>query len=65
MPRGAAQAKGLLLSCIEEPDPCIMFEPKVLYRKAIDQVPKTRYKIELGKGELAREGEKVSSTRSK
>jgi len=56
VPRGAAQAKGLLLSCIEEPDPCIMFEPKILYRKAIDQVPKARYKIEIGKGETVREG---------
>lgn len=29
VPRGPAQAKGLLLSCIRDPDPCIFFEPKV------------------------------------
>ncbi|CAD1477932.1 unnamed protein product [Heterotrigona itama] len=56
MPRGAKQAKGLLLSCIEEPDPCIMFEPKILYRTAIDDVPTAHYKIEIGKAEIVREG---------
>ncbi|KAL2711706.1 hypothetical protein V1478_018727 [Vespula squamosa] len=35
VPRGPVQAKGLLLSSIEEPDPCIVFEPKVLYRKDV------------------------------
>lgn len=56
MPRGAKQAKGLLLSCIEEPDPCIIFEPKILYRTAIDDVPTADYKIEIGKAEVVREG---------
>lgn len=28
------QAKGLLLSCIEDKNPCIFFEPKILYRAA-------------------------------
>lgn len=49
-------AKGLLLSCIEEPDPCIIFEPKALYRKAVDEVPVEHYKIEIGKAEVVREG---------
>ncbi|XP_076628257.1 branched chain keto acid dehydrogenase E1 subunit beta [Colletes latitarsis] len=60
VPRGARQAKGLLLSCIEEPDPCIMFEPKILYRTAIDDVPTTRYTIEIGKAEVVREGDAVT-----
>ncbi|XP_060820522.1 2-oxoisovalerate dehydrogenase subunit beta, mitochondrial isoform X1 [Bombus pascuorum] len=60
MPRGAKQAKGLLLSCIEEPDPCIMFEPKILYRTAIDDVPTAHYKIEIGKAEVVREGDAVT-----
>jgi len=29
VPRGPAQAKGLLLSCIRDPNPTIFFEPKV------------------------------------
>ena len=30
MPSSPAEAKGLLLACIREPDPCIFFEPKML-----------------------------------
>ncbi|XP_031834447.1 branched chain keto acid dehydrogenase E1 subunit beta isoform X2 [Nomia melanderi] len=60
IPRGARQAKGLLLSCIEEPDPCIMFEPKILYRMAIDEVPTAHYTIEIGKAEVVREGDAVT-----
>ncbi|KAK6727244.1 hypothetical protein RB195_005136 [Necator americanus] len=39
IPRGPVQAKGLLLSCIRDPNPCIFFEPKVLYRLAAEDVP--------------------------
>lgn len=60
VPRGARHAKGLLLSCIEEPDPCIIFEPKILYRTAIDEVPTTDYKIEIGKAEIVKEGRRNS-----
>ncbi|MBV96716.1 2'-5'-oligoadenylate synthase 2, partial [Eschrichtius robustus] len=34
IPRSPFQAKGLLLSCIEDKNPCIFFEPKILYRAA-------------------------------
>ncbi|XP_025945258.1 2-oxoisovalerate dehydrogenase subunit beta, mitochondrial isoform X3 [Apteryx rowi] len=34
IPRSPVQAKGLLLSCIEDKNPCIFFEPKILYRAA-------------------------------
>lgn len=60
VPRGAIQAKGLLLSCIDEPDPCIIFEPKILYRTAVDEVPLEHYKIEIGKAEVVREGNDVT-----
>nr|XP_050862498.1 2-oxoisovalerate dehydrogenase subunit beta, mitochondrial isoform X2 [Vespula vulgaris] len=60
VPRGPVQAKGLLLSSIEEPDPCIVFEPKVLYRTAVDEVPVGHYKIEIGKGEIVKEGKDVT-----
>merc|ERR1719384_1524495 len=39
IPRGPAMAKGLLLSCIRDKNPCIFFEPKILYRAASEQVP--------------------------
>ena len=32
IPRGPIQAKGLLLSCIRDKNPCVFFEPKILYR---------------------------------
>lgn len=56
VPRGPIQAKGLLLSCIEDPDPCIFFEPKVLYRSAVEEVPTGTYTIPLGKAEVVRQG---------
>lgn len=56
VPRGPVQAKGLLLSCIEEPDPCIFLEPKILYRTAVDNVSLDHYKLPLSKAEIVREG---------
>ena len=52
IPRGPAKAKGLLLSCIEDKDPCIFFEPKILYRAAVDEVPNEEYTLPLGKAEI-------------
>lgn len=60
VPRGPIQAKGLLLSCIEDPDPCIIFEPKALYRAAIDDVPTGEFKTSIGKAEILREGEPLT-----
>ena len=37
IPRSPAKAKGLLLSCIRDKNPCIFFEPKILYRSAVEQ----------------------------
>lgn len=60
IPRGPFQAKGLLLSCIADPDPCIFFEPKILYRTAVDEVPIGEYTIPLGKAEVLKEGKNVT-----
>ncbi|KAK0426581.1 hypothetical protein QR680_009781 [Steinernema hermaphroditum] len=60
VPRGPIQAKGLLLSCIEDDNPCVFFEPKILYRTAVEQVPVQKYKVELGKGEIVRSGTDVT-----
>jgi 2-oxoisovalerate dehydrogenase E1 component beta subunit len=51
-PRGPAQAKGLLLSCIRDNNPCLFFEPKRLYRAAEDQVPTGDFMIPLGEAEV-------------
>jgi 2-oxoisovalerate dehydrogenase E1 component beta subunit len=52
IPRGPIKAKGLLLSCIQDKDPCIFFEPKVLYRAAVENVPVKDYKLPLGKADI-------------
>lgn len=57
VPRGPITAKGLLLSCIEEKDPCLFLEPKILYRSAAEEVPVDSYTIPIGKAQVLREGE--------
>lgn len=60
IPRGPIKAKGLLLSCIEDKDPCIFLEPKILYRAAVEEVPKDYYKLPLGKAEVVVPGNQVT-----
>ena len=59
IPRGPIQAKGLLLSCIRDEDPCVFFEPKVLYRAASEEVPTGDYMLPLSKAEVLVEGKPV------
>lgn len=49
---GAANAKGLLMSCIQDKDPCIFLEPKVLYRSSVEQVPDGKFTMPLGKAQI-------------
>jgi 2-oxoisovalerate dehydrogenase E1 component beta subunit len=49
-----------LLSCIRSPDPCLFFEPKVLYRIAEEDVPVEDYEIPLGKAEVLQEGTDIT-----
>lgn len=60
IPRGPIKAKGLLLSCIRSEDPCIFFEPKVLYRSAVEMVPDKDYELPLGKADILEEGEDIT-----
>lgn len=60
IPRGPIQAKGLLLSCIRDKNPCIFFEPKILYRLAVEQVPVKDYVLPLSKAEILTEGTDVT-----
>ncbi|XP_030411665.1 2-oxoisovalerate dehydrogenase subunit beta, mitochondrial isoform X2 [Gopherus evgoodei] len=60
IPRSPLQAKGLLLSCIEDKNPCIFFEPKILYRAAVEQVPVEPYYIPLSQAEILQEGSDVT-----
>lgn len=59
-PSNPYDAKGLLISSIEDPNPVMYFEHKALYRKLSDDIPVGYYNIELGKGKVVREGSKAT-----
>jgi len=76
IPSNPYDAKGLLLSAIEDDDPVIFFEPKRIYNGPFDghhdrpltpwskhelgEVPDEHYTIPLGKANIVRAGEKVT-----
>jgi 2-oxoisovalerate dehydrogenase E1 component beta subunit len=60
MPRSPKQAKGLLLASIREPDPVIFFEPKALYRAAVEEVPIGDYELALGEADIMRRGDDIT-----
>ena len=51
-----ADAKGLLLAAIRDPDPVLFFEPKRVYRSYREEVPEEQYTIEIGKAKVVSEG---------
>ena len=53
-------AKGLLISSIENPNPVLFFEHKALYRSIRGKVPKGYYNIEIGKAKLLRVGNDIT-----
>lgn len=55
-PAFPSDAKGLLLSAIEDPNPVMFFEHKALYRSVTEEVPEDYYTIEFGKARVLREG---------
>src|SRR3954464_3241793 len=59
-PSTPEDAKGLLLSAIEDPNPVLFFEHKHLYRRIKAEVPDDRYTTPLGKARVHREGDDVS-----
>jgi pyruvate dehydrogenase E1 component beta subunit len=60
IPSNAHDAKGLLLSAIEDPDPVIFFEPKRVYRAAKGEVPAGEYTVPLSKAAVVRPGRDVT-----
>ena len=60
MPRSPAQAKGLLLACIRDPNPCLFLEPKALYRAAVEDVPEGDFTLPLGRAEVVARGTDVT-----
>lgn len=58
-PATPADAKGLLMTALEDPNPVMFFEHKGLYRSISGDVPKGEYFIPFGKARMHREGEQA------
>lgn len=59
-PSSPEDAKGLLISAIENPNPVLFFEHKALYRSIRGNVPVGYYNIEIGKAKMLNVGADIS-----
>ncbi|MFY4777305.1 alpha-ketoacid dehydrogenase subunit beta [Metabacillus sp. RGM 3146] len=59
-PSTPSDAKGLLIACIEDPDPVLFMEPLKLYRAGREDVPEGKYTVEIGKARIVKEGHDVT-----
>ncbi len=60
IPSNPKDAKGLLISAIEDPDPVIFLEPKRLYRLKKEEVPDEIYRTPLGAANIVRPGKDIT-----
>ncbi|MDY0391633.1 MAG: alpha-ketoacid dehydrogenase subunit beta [Desulfobulbus oligotrophicus] len=59
-PSNPADAKGLLLSAVFDPDPVVIIEEMPLYWSIHDEVPEGDVRVPLGQARLARQGRDVT-----
>jgi 2-oxoisovalerate dehydrogenase E1 component len=59
-PAFPSDAKGLLLTAFEDPNPVMYFEHKALYRSITEDVPEEYYTIPFGKARLIKEGDDLT-----
>ncbi len=59
-PAFPADAKGLLATAIEDPNPVLFFEHKALYRSIRQEVPTDYYTLPLGKASLLNKGDSIT-----
>lgn len=59
-PAFPADAKGLLATSINDPNPVLFFEHKALYRSVYQEVPENYYTIPLGKAAVLKKGNDVT-----
>src|SRR5512136_1096798 len=60
IPSTPSEAKGLLLSCMRDPDPVIFMEPKRIYRAIREEVQEGEYTVPLGRARIVQEGKDVT-----
>ncbi len=59
-PSNPSDAKGLLVSSIDDPNPVLFFEHKGLYRSVKSDVNESLYSVDIGKGSVVKSGDKLS-----
>jgi 2-oxoisovalerate dehydrogenase E1 component len=59
-PAFPADAKGLLTSAINDPNPVLFFEHKALYRSVYQEVPEDYYTLPIGKASILKEGNDIT-----
>jgi pyruvate/2-oxoglutarate/acetoin dehydrogenase E1 component len=59
MPATAYDAKGLMIAAIQDPNPVVFVDERLLYRVE-DAVPEEIYTVEIGKGLVRKEGKDVT-----
>jgi 2-oxoisovalerate dehydrogenase E1 component len=59
-PSTPADAKGLLIAAINDPNPVMYFEHKALYRSVTGPVPEDYYEVEIGKARQVQQGDDIS-----
>ncbi len=59
-PSTPEDAKGLLLSAVKDPNPVLFFEHKGMYRSISGPVKDAYYETPIGKGRIAKEGDRLS-----
>lgn len=59
-PSTPADAKGLLIAAINDPNPVLYFEHKALYRSVTGPVPDDYFEVEIGKARQVQTGEDIS-----
>jgi pyruvate dehydrogenase E1 component beta subunit len=60
VPATPAEAKGLLLAAIADPDPVVFLEPIRVYRAIREEVPAQTYELPIGEARVVRQGEDVT-----
>jgi len=59
-PARPKDAKGLLISALEEEDPVLFLEPKRLYKLFEEEVPLEIFRVPIGKGKIVRHGKDIT-----